>query len=261
MSNNISFINSNINVTVNNNDISAAAGTNAATTATTTSAPHSGKTPTLRQQMKMLGKVERADKTPTVRALEASGDPFVEQDSCKVYSNGYASYDNGSGRTVFWLASCKDFEYRFTHLDNCDKDETMTDHKKLGKKYMRAQPWHMAVMLVGDHRVEENMANRTGSRVGTREEEGEDESRADKIEAEIAKKMHPNIFGNPEILYIRREEVSERLASMSEKQRQVFLLYYADGMTQDQIAEEMEISRTTVEVHLHRAEEKMKNFR
>lgn len=219
------------------------------------------KAPTLCQLMKMLGKVQKEDRTPTVKKLEEGGDPFIELGSCRVFSNGYAAYDNGSGRTVFWLPDCRFFEFRFTRLDNSEKDEQMTDHKKMGKKYMRAQPWYMAVMLMGDHRVEENMENRKGSRVGTREEtETENGSREDEVEGRIARKMNPSAFGNPETLYIRKEEVSERLGVMTETQRRVFIAYYRDGMTQEQIGEELGVAHQTVSRHLKAAEKKMANF-
>lgn len=219
------------------------------------------KAPTLCQLMKMLGKVQKEDRTPTVKKLEEGGDPFIELGSCRVFSNGYAAYDNGSGRTVFWLPDCRFFEFRFTRLDNSEKDEQMTDHKKMGKKYMRAQPWYMAVMLMGDHRVEENMENRKGSRVGTREEtETENGSREDEVEGRIARKMNPSAFGNPETLYIRKEEVSERLGVMTETQRRVFIAYYRDGMTQEEIGDELGIAHQTVSKHLKAAEKKMANF-
>ena len=173
----------------------------------------------------------------------------------------HAAYDNGSGRTVFWLPDCRFFEFLFTKLDNSEKDEQMTDHKKMGKKYMRAQPWHMAVMLMGDHRVEENMANRTGSRVGTREEtETENGSREDEVEARMARKLNPSAFGNPETIYIRKEEVTARLNAMTETQRRIFIAYYGDGMTQEQIGDELGIAHQTVSKHLKAAEKKMANF-
>ena len=106
------------------------------------------KAPTLCQLMKMLGKVQKEDRMPTVKKLEEGGDPFIELGSCRVFSNGYAAYDNGSGRTVFWLPDCRFFEFRFTRLDNSEKDEQMTDHKKMGKKYMRAQPWYIVIRRI-----------------------------------------------------------------------------------------------------------------
>ena len=49
------------------------------------------KAPTLCQLMKMLGRVEKEEKTPTVKKLEEGGAPFIELGSCRVFSNGYSS--------------------------------------------------------------------------------------------------------------------------------------------------------------------------
>ena len=50
------------------------------------------------------------------------------------------------------------------------------------------------------------------------------------------------------------------LAAMTDKQREVFIMYYRDGMTQDQIAEVIGISRRTLREHLTCALERVKKF-
>lgn len=54
---------------------------------------------TLGELLAMLGSVTKADKTPKTRMLrEEAGEPIAAVPGCAVYANGYALYDNGSGR-------------------------------------------------------------------------------------------------------------------------------------------------------------------
>ena len=54
---------------------------------------------TLAELIAILGDVSKAEKTPTSKALrETAGEPIAESDGILVYANGYAVYDNGTGR-------------------------------------------------------------------------------------------------------------------------------------------------------------------
>ena len=72
---------------------------------------------TLGELIGMLNLGEKPNDTPTPKKLrETAGEPIaVSQDplgygeGSKVYANGYAVYDNGSGRTVIWLPDCTSF--------------------------------------------------------------------------------------------------------------------------------------------------------
>ena len=67
-------------------------------------------------------------------------------------------------------------------------------------------------------------------------------------------------FPNPEDEYIRKETEAERRAAMTEKQREVFDLYYEDHLTQAEIAELLGISQKAVDYRLNGVEKKLKNF-
>ena len=76
---------------------------------------------TLGELLAILNLGEKPHDTPTPKMLrETAGDPVAVSpdplgygDGCKVYANGYAVYDNGSGRTVVWLPDCTSFTYYF----------------------------------------------------------------------------------------------------------------------------------------------------
>ena len=105
---------------------------------------------------------------PTRKKLgEIAGAPIAVGDGCEVYSNGWAVYENGTGRTVVWLPSCANFTYHFGELKPYEK-EYLKQEDTLDKELLISNSWVLAVTLIGDHRVERNNMNRTGSRLGTR---------------------------------------------------------------------------------------------
>ena len=58
---------------------------------------------------------------------------------------------------------------------------------------------------------------------------------------------------NPQDAVERRETREEMLADMTDKQREVFILYYRDCMTQDEIAEMLGIAKMSVNERLRYA--------
>ena len=68
-------------------------------------------------------------------------------------------------------------------------------------------------------------------------------------------------FGeNPETAYIRKETLMRALKSMTEKQRVVFLLYYQDGYTQQEIADMIGVNHRAVGFRLDGALKKVKKI-
>ena len=66
-------------------------------------------------------------------------------------------------------------------------------------------------------------------------------------------------FGeNPETAYIRKEELTEAMDSLTDKQLEVFILYYEYGYTQQEIADMLEITKPAVCVRLDNALKVMK---
>lgn len=221
---------------------------------------------TLAELLAILGPVTKADKTPTVRKLlEDMGAPIITADNCQIFANGYAVYDNGSGRTVMWIPDCVSFTYFFVKPK--DTEIGITPAKEtLPVGYLESLPWPLVLTLIGDHRIEDNMMNRTGSRIGTKDYDSDDNGdkdgdAEDAIEASYRKEycfLEAQIGEDPETIYIRRETLREMLKEMTMKQREVFVLYFKEGYTQQEIADMIGISKQSVNERLEAALRKAK---
>ena len=122
---------------------------------------------TLGELLILLDLADKSGKTPTPRELfETAGDPIAETNDCTLFRNGFAIYKNMTGRTVVWLPYCVSFTYYFNKLRDSEKD-TLSETYELPEGFLEGQPWIIAVTLIGDHRIEANSMNRTGSRKDT----------------------------------------------------------------------------------------------
>ena len=222
---------------------------------------------TLGELLAILNVGEKPHETPTPKNLrDTAGDPIATEDRCIVYANGFCVYDNGSGRTVIWLPGCTSFTYHFDPLKDSEKCEEMRETAELPSGLLESLPWPIAVTLVGDHRVEQSMMNRTGSRTGTSDFDSDDNGDKDGDAEDAVEKAYQKEYvwseawfgGNPEEAFIRKETQCEMLRQMTEKQREVFLLYYRDGYKQHEIAEMLDIDQTSVRDRLTGALEKIK---
>ena len=190
----------------------------------------------------------------------------MTEERCKVYRNGWAVYDNGSGRAVVWLPECVSFTYDFVR----PKKEEAYDvpiQEELPEGLLASQPWPVAVTLAGDHRVEENSMNRHGSRRGKKVFDdpdcdfGDDEKEPGE-NCFLKRKFRLQEYAgeNPETTYIRKEMIREMLTCLTEKQRRIVVLYCFYGYKQWEIAKKLGISREAVKDHLICAKRKMKKF-
>lgn len=231
-------------------------------------AANHGKTPvitektTLGELLGILGNTKRLEKTPTVKMLrEEAGDPVAVEERTKVYANGYAAYDNGYARTVVWLPYCKSFTYYFNPLKDTEKGYGIEETFSLPEGYLESQPWPIAVTLIAEHRIESNVMNRSGSRTGTRDYEsevfGDKNGDAEKAVADSYEKEYDwredRVGEDPLTIVIRNESRREMLESMTDKQREVFVLYYQYGYYQREIAEMLGITQKAVDYRLEGA--------
>lgn len=213
---------------------------------------------TLGELLAILNLGEKPHETPTPRMLrETAGDPVATEERCIVYPNGYAVYDNGSGRTVVWLPDCVSFTYYFVKPKESEVG-IVPEKETLPDGLLESLAWPIAVTLIGDHRVEDNLMNRTGSRTGTKDYDADDNGDKDGDAEDAFERSYQNEFfwregrfgENPEDAYIRKETLREMLESMTEKQRKVFILYYRYGYKQPEIAEILGITKQSVNERL-----------
>lgn len=207
-------------------------------------------------------------KTPTPRVLfETAGEPIVDMKGCTLFRNGFAIYKNDSGRTVVWLPYCKKFTYHFDKLRDSEKD-TLRETYELPEGYLETQPWVIAVTLIGDHRIESNSMNRTGSRKNTVDLASKDKGDKNGAMEEIIADPYRRAFNwydghmgeNPLDAVERRETREEMLAAMTDKQREVFILFYREGMTQRAIVEVLGTSQQDIYQTIKLALKKAKKF-
>lgn len=213
---------------------------------------------TLKNLIDTLGPVKKAEKTPTSRKLrEEAGEPIITTDTILIYACGYAVYENESGRTVMWVPGCTRFTYYFGKLKESEQ-KYMNQTDVLPEGMLVEMPWEMALTLIGDHRIEANSLNRAGSRAGTQYFEYGDYGDKDDDPEEAMERAYRREYAwredrmgeDPETIYIRKETREEALASMTDKQREVFMLYYEEGYNQREISELLTLSRTAVEDRL-----------
>lgn len=225
---------------------------------------------TLGELISILGSVTKAEKTPTSKALrEEAGEPIATDESCKVYANGYAVYDNGSGRTVVWVPACSSFTYYFDKMKESEKGGEIKETIDLPEGFLESQPWMIAITLIGDHRVEQNSMNRRqGGRKGTKDYDADDNGDKDGDAEDAVERSYQNEYNwredqigeDPETIYIRKETRREMLERMTEKQREVFVLYYYYGYKQQEIADMLGVTKAAVNMRLKDAVDRAKKI-
>ena len=206
-------------------------------------------------------------KTPTYKKLrETAGDPIAVCMGCEVFCNGWAVYRNKTGRTVVWLPSCANFTYYFNELKNCEK-EYLNQTAEIKEEQLMSKSWVLALTLVGDHRVEKNNMNWTGSRIGTRvyesvDEEGNENGDIEEIAYSMGGRENDRALGaNPLDVFAEKESFEHLMRCLTEKQKEVVVLYYRDGYTQQEIGNILGISRDSVADRLESALKRIKkNF-
>ncbi len=225
---------------------------------------------TLGELLAVIGPVSKSGKIPSAKKLrEETGEPIAVADGCLVYSNGYAVYENGSGRTVLWLPSCVSFTYHFNPLKESEKGGDIKENCELPEGLLGTLPWAIAITLIGDHRIETLSMQRKGDRKQNKSlirgdnEEHDVMENIDEQEDLLQKEYtwREDQFGeSPETVYLRKETREKMLASMTEKQREVFILYYQYGYTQQEIANMIGIAKQSVNDRLNSAVSKVKKL-
>lgn len=268
------------NVTINGNvtvNISTAGANTTAAIPETKESFNITENTTLGELLKLLNLGERPHEIPTPKKLrENAGKPVafypmsgsvpVKNVECTVYSNGFAVYDNGSGRTVIWLPDCTSFTYIFAKPKA--SEEGMLPYKEeIPDEMLESLSWFTAVTLIGDHRVENNLMNRKSERNNSINYDAYDYDDKHYADDDVKDPYRGAFFWNdgrfgenPLDALIREERNREMLAAMTDKQREVFLLYYKDGYTQQQIADMLGLTKQSVSERLSTATHRVKKF-
>ena len=174
---------------------------------------------------------------PRVAMIEIGKNARLE-----VFNNGYAVYDNGNRRVVLWVPDCGSATYYFTGLRDNEK-EYLSQKEEIGMDVLGDLPWYHALMIAGENRIEYNMDH--------------PKSKGNTSDFDLADDVVPAThwagacrFDNPEEAYLKKEAAEERRKALSEKQREVYVMYYEYEMPQRVIAGELGISHKAVGARL-----------
>jgi RNA polymerase sigma factor (sigma-70 family) len=207
----------------------------------------------------------RKGKTPTrANLIATAGEPVARMGGATLFANGYAIYENGHGRySIVWLPYCVNYTYNFNKLRDVEKDY-LNEKAALPEGLLLSTKWTVAVALHGEERITQHMERGIGN-ADTPEEDDENENT--EVEEEAEDNEGDNFVWDDDPLgvdplraVIRRENRAAMLAEMTDKQRQVFVLHYKYGWTQQQIADYLCIDQTTVRDRLRLAAKKVKKI-
>lgn len=208
---------------------------------------------------------KKKGKTPTRLKLTTSEEPLVQIHGSTLYASGYALYENGLGRhSVVWLPYCVNFTYYFNKLRDAEKDY-LRERSEVSDKALMETSWATIAALFGEERITQSMNRGFGNADPSADgdsidEENEDEPEAEDMEGRNFVWYDETLGVDPLDAVIRRENREEMLAAMTDKQREVFLLYHKYGWTQQQIADKLGISKMSVCERLKQAKSKMRTF-
>ena len=163
-----------------------------------------------------------------------------------VYDNGFAGYETDGRTTAIDLDEI--FAVKFpSDVYSCE----------VTAEYIKNLPWHVALTLLGEERVAQNIFDDPAHEFITEED---DEGSTQNLN-KPAFAVH---IDDPETAYIRRETqneikmaLSKARAQMTVKQAEAFALYYDQDMTMKEVGTILGISFHSVEDRLEGAKQKI----
>ena len=147
----------------------------------------------------------------------------------EAYGNGYAIYDNGDRKTVVWIPDCTTYTYHFNPLNDAELRTGQRDKAALeteGDEGLMSMQWYIPGALKGEDQIDRNMAHPKSKGVTSDFTQEEPD-----VEGGLMGLSNVR-FENPEDALIRKEEIEEMKKLLTDKQREVFELYYEQGYTQ-----------------------------
>lgn len=209
---------------------------------------------------------KKPNKTPTPKKLRTTVELIADSHDCKLYRNGFAYYNNGYSHSVLWLPYCVSYTYHFNPLRDSEKDY-LKEKADLPEGLLEATAWPVVVTMMAEHRIENHMDTNAG--IGHADipdyADEEDEQGVDSMEVKDKgcdefRWYDEPLGADPLEVLIRKERREEALAVLTDKQREVFILYYKYGYEQQEIAEMLGISKMAVCYRLELAKEKVKKI-
>ncbi len=199
----------------------------------------------------------------------------VDDATCEAFANGYALYDNGDRKTVIWIPDCPKaarYYYPATYDEKCKEklrlrgedyeddpdcrivEGTEPGEDRLDEEQLAEMTWYLAVVIAGENRIEQNLEHPISAG-----------SRSDRNTEDCASQGRYSWscgarFQNPEDAVLYKEERAERCADLTDKQREVYQLYYDDGLTLAEIAERLGMSFQAIHARLEGVRKKIAEY-
>lgn len=166
-------------------------------------------------------------KVPTPKYLRENDTPIaISEDSTAIcFTSGYVWYKATCGDTVFQIHRCTSYTY-----DSVDENNTFS----ISKEEMLSMEWFFAVMIIGESRAEHNQADReeVKHRIDLNYEDNDPWESISDNETEMP------IFQNAAI--------TELLSVLTERQKEIIIMYYINELKQQEIADFLGISIQSV---------------
>ena len=158
------------------------------------------------------------------------------------YQNGYAVYEADGAHTVMAVDRCGDYRYDFS-------DGT---YQVVPAEVFEEAEWSLRLIMEGERRLEHNL-NKTSSKYEAAVLECDGSDWSDSVMVDFLDEENAEMIADDELrrLYAAMKKLTER-------QKEVIELYYFKGMTQQEIADELGISKPGVHYALQGALKKLK---
>ncbi len=187
---------------------------------------------------------------PTPRQLREDGqvvDVYMADDyRITVYKNGFAVAQSGRRTTVVRVDECGAYTYDFDNT-GLNGEEDALPHQ-LDTDYFLNLEWPIRLMLMADDQLEENSDSRERKWISKHPEIADD------------KNWMQGGYSSFEDALLNQMEKEEMLKTMTDKQREAYLLYFKYGYTQEEIGQKFKISKESVKERLDGALKKMRKF-
>ena len=196
---------------------------------------------TLQDLKWIVKKPEKAGKPPTARCLLENGKCVVSMENGReiqllVYQEGYALYRIGKYTTVFPVHSCGDYCYENDGQQIC-----------VDASFFERQEWYVRLLLEGEDRLAKNRETCHKGKVVSYHA----------VSEEWCFLSSPAL--PPLEQLIEKEQILELMGLLTERQRDIVILYFYYGETQWEIAKELGITQPTVSQTLMAALRRMRD--
>lgn len=208
---------------------------------------------TLSELKKKVGKADLGKRVPCPLTLQELGSPVEACDKSEdgteayVFRNGYVLYRNGRYETVFTLEKCGDY---------VDEDVTGEKHC-IPYEVFADQPWQVRVLMEGEKRLFHNAQSTKGyNHVLSYNAYLEDwKLLSDKEKLNPLKMLIREIVKKEE-----SEMLQEALSMLNERQKYILFQCVVYRRSQNDVAEELGVTRMNVSISLKRTIKKMRDY-